>query len=171
MGNVSADGKHALAVRPLRQCRLRHRHHDGRGRRRSRRQGAARPDRLAAARPLLARPYRQHALGATWPARASPRRLDQLSPFPVIDNGSPASTLSSRSLGPLRPAGNAPKFAAATGIVLGMAGGNGPPSHWASAAQRLSAKAHQTHVGNWQVQRGTLVPSVPTWATPACSGD
>ncbi len=62
MGNVSADGKQLWLSGPLRQCRLRHRHDDRRRDENPGRQGAARPDRLAAARPLLARPHRQHAL-------------------------------------------------------------------------------------------------------------
>ncbi len=52
----------AVAVRPLRQRRLRVRHDERRSADDSGRQGAARPHGLAAARPLFARAHRQHAL-------------------------------------------------------------------------------------------------------------
>ena len=51
-----------VALRPLRQRRLRHRHGDGQGHEHRGRQGAPRPHRVAPARPLLPRPHRQHAL-------------------------------------------------------------------------------------------------------------
>ena len=54
----------ALAVGPLRQRRLCDRHDDRRGDQNSRRADAAWPDDLAAARPVLARPHRRHAIDA-----------------------------------------------------------------------------------------------------------
>ncbi len=52
----------AVALWPLRQCRVCHRHHDRAGDQHSRGQGAARARGLAAAGPLFLRPHREHAL-------------------------------------------------------------------------------------------------------------
>jgi YVTN family beta-propeller protein len=61
-GQCQRGRKTTLAVRPVRQRRLRHQYGGRLGKEHSGRPGAARPDGMAAARPLLARPHRQHAL-------------------------------------------------------------------------------------------------------------
>ena len=62
MGNVSADGKQLWLSGRYDNVVYVVRHDDRRGDEHPGRQGAARPHGLAAARPLLARPHRQHAL-------------------------------------------------------------------------------------------------------------